>query len=123
MSRIDISTQPAERRPDVSVISVNGFLDTTTIGELEKNLETHVQSSRVQIVVNFKGLDYISSAGLGVFMGVIDRVRGQNGDIKLACLSPKVFRVFDLLGFTSLFQIVSSVEEAVAAFPPAAGRA
>ena len=116
MSRIDIATHPAPARADVSVIHVKGFLDTTTIHELEKQLESHLSDARIRIVVNLDGLDYISSAGLGVFMGVIDRVRGANGDIKLAGLSPKVYRVFDLLGFTSLFQIVPTVDEAVAGF-------
>ena len=102
------------------MIQVKGFLDTTTIHELERQLESHLQASKVRIVVSMDGLEYISSAGLGVFMGVIDRIRGANGDIKLAGLSPKVFRVFDLLGFTSLFQITATVDEAIAGFPPAA---
>ena len=52
-----------------------------------------------------QNLDYISSAGLGVFMGFIEEIREKGGDIKLSNLSTKVFKVFDLLGFPALFEI------------------
>jgi anti-sigma B factor antagonist len=61
-------------------------------------------------------LDYISSAGLGVFMGFIEEVREKGGDIKLSNLSQKVYKVFDLLGFPALFEICASEEEAKANF-------
>jgi anti-sigma B factor antagonist len=53
---------------------------------------------------------------LGVFMGFIENVRSQGGDIKLAELTDKVFRVFDLLGFPVLFEILKREEDAVAKF-------
>jgi anti-sigma B factor antagonist len=59
---------------------------------------------------------YISSAGLGVFMAYIEEVRESGGDIKIAALQPKVFNVFDLLGFPMLFDIIETEEGAVAKF-------
>jgi anti-sigma B factor antagonist len=98
---------------DVSVFYLKGYLDAHTAPEFEKALQVSVNEDRVRIVVNLSELTYISSAGLGVFMGFIEEIRKKGGDIKLAELSDKVFRVFDLLGFPVLYEIYKGEEEAV----------
>lgn len=99
------------------LIDLSGFLDAHTATELESIISTAISSGCTRIVVNFSDLEYISSAGLGVFMVFIESVRASGGDIKLAAMKPKVFTVFDLLGFPVLFEIYSTVDEAVQAFP------
>ena len=69
-----------------------------------------------RIIIDGEHLAYISSAGLGVFMAFVEEIRAEDGDIKIAALTPKVFNVFDLLGFPMLFDIVGTVEEAVQLF-------
>ena len=61
-------------------------------------------------------LTYISSAGLGVFMSFIEEIRELGGDIKLASIAPKVYQVFEVLGFPDLFQIDADVPAALARF-------
>jgi anti-sigma B factor antagonist len=90
---------------EISVLRLKGYLDAHTAPDLEAALQKLVDEKRVKIVVNFKDLTYISSAGLGVFMGFIEEVRGGGGDIKLTNMSQKIYRVFDLLGFPTLFEI------------------
>lgn len=98
---------------DVSIIYLKGYLDAHTAPEFEAVLKQLVDEERVRIVVNMSDLSYISSAGLGVFMGFIEDVRGRGGDIKLAELTEKVFRVFDLLGFPVLYEIFDNESEAI----------
>lgn len=101
----------------VCVIQLQGQLDAHTAPTFEKFLEERVRAeSKRQIVLDFSLLEYISSAGLGVLMGLIEEVRGEGGDIKLAELPDKIFHVLDLLGFPVVFQIFGSVEEAKGAF-------
>lgn len=97
----------------VSIIYLKGYLDAHTASEFETALQSLVDEERVRIVVNLRELNYISSAGLGVFMGFIENLRSKNGDIKLAELSDKVFRVFDLLGFPVLYEIFDTEAEAL----------
>jgi len=104
---------------DISFLNVSGFLDLHTVPKFEEAVQSLVDESRYRIVVNFKGLDYISSAGLGVFMGFIEEIREHEGDIKLCCMSDRVYKVFDLLGFPALFEIVKTEEEAIQKFNPA----
>jgi anti-sigma B factor antagonist len=81
-------------------------LDAHTAPVLENNLSELINSDKYKIVVNFEDLAYISSAGLGVFMAFIEKIRDNAGDIKLAGMSDKVFNIFDLLGFPLLYEIL-----------------
>lgn len=98
---------------EVSVVYLKGYLDAHTAHDFENALQELVDEDRVRIVVNLSELTYISSAGLGVFMGFIEDIRKKEGDIKLAEPSEKVFRVFDLLGFPVLYEIFQQEVEAI----------
>ncbi|MDZ7261945.1 MAG: STAS domain-containing protein [candidate division KSB1 bacterium] len=97
---------------EISTICVRGYLDAHTAPELETAFQKLVDEGRYRIVVNFEGLNYISSAGLGVFMGFIENIRDHQGDIKLTNMNPKIYRVFDLLGFPTLYEIFKDEKEA-----------
>ena len=100
----------------VQILDLKGELDAHTASELEAALQKCQEEEGYAIVVNGENLQYISSAGLGVFMAYIEEVREHGGDIKIAALQPKVYNVFDLLGFPMLFDIVASEEDAVEKF-------
>ncbi len=105
-----------EEKGEVSVLNISGYLDAHTAPDFENALTKLLQDNRFKIVVNLQGLQYISSAGLGVFMGFIEEVREKDGDIKLSEVSEKVFKVFDLLGFPSLYEFYDETEKAVEKF-------
>ena len=100
----------------VSVLSISGYLDAHTAPDFENALSSLLSENRFNIIVELKNLQYISSAGLGVFMGFIEEVRESKGDIKLTEVSPRVFKVFDLLGFPSLYEFYDSTKEATGKF-------
>jgi len=101
---------------DYSTLYLSGFLDAHTAPELEGEFEKLSGEQRFNVVVNFSELTYISSAGLGVFMGCIENFREHKGDIKMSNMTPKIFRVFDLLGFPALYDIVDEEGKAVELF-------
>jgi anti-sigma B factor antagonist len=100
----------------VQVLALNGELDAHTAPEFEAAIQKCIDGKLFDLVVDGANLEYISSAGLGVFMAFIEEIRDQGGDIKIAALRPRVYNVFDLLGFPVLFNIVDTEEEAVSAF-------
>ena len=102
-----------QEKSAVSCLYINGYLDAHTALEFEESLQELVDEKRYKIIVNFKDLLYISSAGLGVFMGFIEDIRKNGGDIKLTNMAPKVYKVFDLLGFPNLYEIFGTEEEAM----------
>ncbi len=101
---------------EVSIISLIGFLDAHTAPILEQNFVELIKKNCFNIVVDFTDLVYISSAGLGVFMAYIEKIRENNGDIKLSGMNEKVFNIFDLLGFPLLYEIFKTEIEAVQKF-------
>jgi anti-sigma B factor antagonist len=101
---------------ELTTLQVGGFLDAHTAPSLEEAIQKLMDDQRYKIIVNFKELNYISSAGLGVFMGFIEEIRERGGDIKMSNMTPKIYRVFDLLGFPTLYDIVEEEEEAVSKF-------
>ncbi|MFQ5631600.1 MAG: STAS domain-containing protein, partial [bacterium] len=60
---------------NVIVLHLKGFLDAHTAPTLESALQNCIDEQNYKIIVNFQDLTYISSAGLGVFMGFIEEVR------------------------------------------------
>jgi anti-sigma B factor antagonist len=108
------------READVSVLHLGGFVDAHTARDFERGIQAEVDAGHYRLVVDCAGLTYISSAGLGVFMGFVEETREHGGDIKVCGLIPKVRQVFDLLGFGSVFDVVDDVPAAVRRFaaPP-----
>ncbi len=100
----------------LSVLALEGYLDAHTAPEFEKAVQAEFEAGRVRLVVECSKLSYISSAGLGVFMSFIEEIREAGGDIKICGLAPKVFQVFDILGFSALFDIVPDLPGAVQRF-------
>ena len=115
-SRFSVA-ETSEPESPITIIALSGQLDAHTASEFERFLERIVRDEdKHRLVLDFHGLEYISSAGLGVLMGLIEEVRTMGGDMKLAALPEKIFHVLDLLGFPIVFQIFPTVSEAEAAF-------
>jgi anti-sigma B factor antagonist len=98
------------------VLDLYGELDAHTASQLEDSLKLLIDSQKPNIIVNCRELDYIASAGLGVFMAYIEEVRESGGDIKLTNMNDKVYNVFDLLGFPTLYDILDDEMEAIEKF-------
>lgn len=109
MSGLEVQTREIE---NIHVICVDGYLDAHTATTFESSIEAAVKEKKVKIIINLEKCEYISSAGLGVFMGFLEEIREMDGDIKISNASEKVFKVFDLLGFPNIFTIVETEEEA-----------
>jgi anti-sigma B factor antagonist len=97
----------------VSVLNVIGFLDAHTAPELENAFNGLINEKQFKVVVNFSDLQYISSAGLGVFMAYVETMRENRGDIKFCGLKDDVYNIFDLLGFPLLYEFYKDEKEAI----------
>ena len=116
MENISISLSEGGRKSGVSEVRVDGVIDTLTATELEQVLDSLLRRGRYRIVVDLAGVDYISSAGWGIFISHIKDVRANEGDVKLANMVPDVYEIFELLEFDKILKAYSSVDEAVAQF-------
>jgi anti-sigma B factor antagonist len=98
---------------DISVIHVEGLIDTDTSRHLSKTLGEVIANKHFKVVVNLEKVDYISSAGWGIFIGELRELRKNGGDLKLASMVAEVEDVFKLLEFYNVLQKFDTVDEAV----------
>lgn len=121
MKGIDVYVESAAKNPIVSVLRVSGYVDTTTSPDLERRLQALLRENRYHIVVDLASVEYISSAGWGIFISEIREIRENGGDLKLAGMIPDVKEVFDLLEFENILKAYTDSDLAVASFGPSDG--
>jgi len=121
MEGIQVSVSKAGPRNNISVIKVGGYIDTTTSAELERALDELLRNGNYNIVIDLGNVDYISSAGWGIFISEIKGIREKGGDLKLVNMIPDVYEVFELLEFHYILKAFDSLEEAVKDFELSTG--
>lgn len=106
----------------VDVVSLKGRLAADTKEALENKIDEIFDAGRHRLVLDLQGLEYISSPGLRVLIEARKRAREwkisdlDRGDVRIANLPDRIREVFDLTGFTPLFQIYDDLTEAVGSF-------
>lgn len=124
MSDIKISVESTEIpqvEGEITIVRVDGVIDTITAHELEKVANSLMAQKRFKIIVDLGGVDYISSAGWGIFISNIREIRLNNGDIKLCRMIPNVYEIFELLEFDSILRAFDNLEKAKADFTTSPG--
>jgi anti-sigma B factor antagonist len=116
MEGIQVSTQVAGSHNQISIIKVGGYIDTTTSSEVERELNALLKQRRFQIIIDLGNVDYISSAGWGIFISEIKQIRENNGDLKLVRMIPDVYEIFELLEFHHILDVYDSIQAAVNKF-------
>jgi anti-sigma B factor antagonist len=116
MPDIEVNVSYAGDSENIAVIAASGFIDTTTAPELEKKLEEQLALNKYKIIVNLENIDYVSSAGWGVFVSEIREIRENSGDLVLVNMSPDVYDVYELMEFSSILKSYDSLNEAIAGF-------
>ena len=116
MEGIQVSVERAGMNNNIAVIKVGGYIDTTTSAELEHALDSLLKAGMYKIIIDLGNVDYISSAGWGIFISEIKGIREKGGDLKLVRMIPDVYEVFELLEFHYILRAFDSIEEAIRDF-------
>ncbi len=95
---------------------LTGYIDTYNSSLFQKRIAKVVESGFVNLIFNCASLNYVSSTGIGSFTAFLKMVKPKGGDIVLLEIQPKVYEVFQLLGFSQFFNIKDSMGEAIAFF-------
>ena len=98
-----------ERRDTILIVAPMGRVDSNSSSSLETVLLGHASEAR--LLVDLAGVEYISSAGLRVFLMLARKVKEGGGRLALCGMGSSVRQVFDLAGFTTLFAVEPSTEQ------------
>lgn len=91
------------------ILSVEGRIDTLTANEFEAAVTFEIAKGITQLIINCSGLSYISSSGLRVFLMAQKKMIAIGGSLVLCCLQPPIKEIFDISGFSGIFDIRENI--------------
>jgi anti-sigma B factor antagonist len=97
-----------------TVLAVSGELDMATAPAVRERLHALLAEGHDRLIVDLDNVGFLDSTALGVLVGVLKRVRTQDGDLRLVCNQPRVLKVFEITRLDQAFTIRDSVDAAVA---------
>jgi anti-sigma B factor antagonist len=104
---------------DVKVVDFvdSKILDEANIAEIGQHLTEMVAAKdRPKILLDFKNVDHLSSAALGMLINVNNKVKQQNGQLRLASIKPQILEVFEITKLNKLFKILPTRADALASY-------
>lgn len=99
---------------DVTLVCVEGKVDTNTSPQLEQTLSDLVAAGKINLLADFTELSFISSAGLRVLLATAKKTKAQSGELKVCGMNPTVKEVFDISGFSTILPVFETREQALA---------
>jgi len=105
-----------EKAKDITVLKVGGFVDTSTSSSLEDSIKGLHDTKKTKVIIDLAGVEFISSAGWGILVAYLRKMRSAGGDIKLTSMVEKVDNVFKLMEFDSLIDAYPTLDKAVKSF-------
>ncbi len=113
MEGIEITQGKVGARRDIAMLMVKGYVDTMTCSILLNKITENLSAGLLHIIVDMAHVNYVSSAGWGVFVGEIKGIRERGGDLKIVQMTPEVYDVFEMLEFNRILSYYESIEEAI----------
>ena len=98
------------------MIGIDGRLDTTNYSVLEKKLMELIDTGQSKLLVNLSEMDYVSSSGLRILLMALKRITVAKGKFALCSLQPNIKEIFEISGFTNIFEIYDNEEKGLKAF-------
>ncbi|KAF0130692.1 MAG: hypothetical protein FD155_1502 [Bacteroidetes bacterium] len=95
-----------------TLVAINGRIDTVTAVEFERVVTQVLEDESSAVVMDCAGLDYISSSGLRVFLMMQKRMMSKKGKLHICCLRSNIQEIFDISGFSTIFQIFPDEQSA-----------
>ncbi len=108
-----------KRSDSVSVVEVadRKILEELSIQEIGEELDELVESEPgVKLLLNFKNVDHLSSAALGMLITLNKKIKERDGELKLSDINRQIFEVFKITKLNRVFDIHDNADDAMAAF-------
>lgn len=100
----------------IKILAISGEMNAVTSSEVESRLTNLIMGGNKKLIVNLAELNYISSAGLRVFLSANKLIKKQNGELRISNLNDLVREVFEISGFTMIFNIYPDEKDALQNF-------
>ena len=98
---------------DFTIIQIIGRIDASNSQEAQKNVLAVIDGGISKLILNLEKLDYISSAGLRSLLIIAKTLKAKNGVFRLCCLKENIKEVFDISGFSTIFDIRDNEQDSL----------
>lgn len=110
---LKINLEKVDSIENCVILYLNGYIDTYNSSFFQKRVSAVVDAGYTNLIFNCAALNYVSSTGIGSFTAFLMLVKPKGGDVVLLEIQPKVYEVFQLLGFSQFFNIKDSLDDAI----------
>jgi anti-sigma B factor antagonist len=105
-----------ENQGGINIFKLNGRLDSNTSQGFEKKIFQAIDDGSKSMIIDFRELEYISSAGLRVILKATKALKREEGKMMLCDMQDYVKEVFEIAGFDSFLPIVGTMDDAIQSF-------
>lgn len=116
MSNLQIRIEKKGVQAEIAVVRIAGALDTLAAYTFQEQMTALLQSGVYKYILDLEQMDYISSAGIGVFPGMALELQQHQGGLVFVKVSAKIYKLFNMIGLTTIFAIKDTVEKALEEF-------
>ncbi|MCK4775522.1 MAG: STAS domain-containing protein [Candidatus Krumholzibacteria bacterium] len=95
----------------VAILRPVGSIDAAAAPILESYFKSLYEKNAKRIVIDFSKTDFISSAGIGIFLGSVSLMRESGGDILFMNVPTHIDEVFDLINLKSFFSVLENIDQ------------
>ena len=93
------------------------ILDEANIQQIGDEINALIDGQdQPKVLISFTNVDHLSSAALGTLITINNKIRGRDGQLRLAEIDPQIYEVFVITKLNKLFQIFDTSEQAIASF-------
>ena len=113
MMGLDIKKTVLDREKNIYQFVLRGELDAHTFEDFQFELEALIDKDVSRIVIDMTGVEYVSSAGMGVIAANHAAVTGAGGGLFLFGVSKNIYEVFKTMGLSDMLNIVNTQADAI----------
>ncbi len=101
---------------DVITVILQGRIDASVAPDIEQKLLSLISEGSCKLVADLSEVRFISSVGLRTLVAALKEAKRKGGDLRLAGMQRQVQEVLDMTGFSTIFKLYTSAEDAVRSF-------
>ena len=113
-SRLRVAEQDGITRIEFVDRNILDEANIQQIGDEISRIIDELESPR--LLISFENVDHLSSAALGTLITINNKIRGKDGQLRLANIDPQIYEVFVITKLNKLFEIHDGSEQAIASF-------
>lgn len=105
-----------ETKGDILILRMSGRLDAVSSPAVERKVFENINNGQCKLLIDFTGVDYLSSAGMRMLLSVTKKLKTLSGRLVLFSLTLNVLDILKMSGFDHVLEIVQTEEDGLRRF-------